>query len=273
MDYGPSKSDQKHALIYFARSGYAARGAVYLLVGGLATLAVFGPGGQTEGSRGALQWVLGVPLGDVLLAAIAFGLLGYATWRSIQAIKDPDGHGKDAKGIVIRASMLVSAVTHTLLAVFAASLIFTFESPSGGNGGGGNQGVADWLMAQPFGRWLVGAAGLILIGVGLALFVKGWKAKFEKYFDMPADTQTWAYPLCRFGLAMRGLVFAIVGGFYLLAAYRVNPQQAGGIAEVFSEIREQPFGPWLLAFVATGLFAFGVYSVLEAIYRRVDPSA
>ncbi len=165
MVKGPSKSDQKDAIEYVARAGYAARGVVYLLVGGLAVLAAFGRGGQAEDSRGALQWLLGVPLGDVLLAAIGGGLLGYAIWRSIQATKDTDHHGKDAKGMAIRAGMLSSAVTHTLLAFFAISLIFTFEASS--SGGGGSQGVADWLMKQPFGRWLVGGAGLILVGVGL----------------------------------------------------------------------------------------------------------
>ncbi len=269
MVNGPSQSDQKQALVYFARLGYAARGIVYLLVGGLATLAVIGRGGQTEGSRGALQWVLGVPLGDVLLGIIAAGLLGYATWRSIQAIKDPDGHGMSASGAVIRISMLVSAVTHTLLAFFAVSLIVTLGGSSGEDGS--SQSFAGWLMGQPIGRWLVGCAGLVLIGVGLALVSKGWKAKFDCYFDMKTATQTWAYPLCRFGLAMRGLVFAMVGGFYLLAAYNVDPDDAGGIADVFNTVRDQPFGPWLLAFVAVGLFAFGMYSVLESVYRKVEP--
>ncbi|HEY7886034.1 MAG TPA: DUF1206 domain-containing protein [Cellvibrionaceae bacterium] len=267
----PTTPDHKDAIAFFARMGYTARGIVYVLVGGLATLAVFGQGGQTEGSRGALQWVLGAPLGNVLLGAIALGLLGYAMWRSIQAIKDPDQHGTDPKALTIRASLLASAITHTLLAIFAVSMIFTFGGSS--EGSGGSQGVADWLMGLPLGRWLVGAAGLILIGAGLAHGIKGWKTKFDCHFDMPTRTQYWAYPLCRFGLAVRGLVFIITGSFFLIAAYQVDPDQAGGMAEVFSTLREQPFGPWLLAFVAVGLLAFGFYSLLEAIYRRVKPSS
>nr|WP_298059971.1 DUF1206 domain-containing protein [uncultured Halomonas sp.] len=50
-----------------------------------------------------------------------------------------------------------------------------------------------------------------------------------------------------------------------------NPEQAGGIAEVFSTLRSQIYGKWLLGFVALGLFAFGLYSVLAAIYRRINP--
>lgn len=56
-----------------ARGGYAARGVVYLIVGGLATLAATGYGGQTTGSHGALASLLGEPLGDALLIIIAVG--------------------------------------------------------------------------------------------------------------------------------------------------------------------------------------------------------
>ncbi|MDN7133779.1 DUF1206 domain-containing protein [Halomonas sp. MC140] len=262
--------DHRDAITLFARMGYAARGIVYVLVGGLAALAAFGQGGQTEGSRGALERVLTAPFGKVLLGIIAVGLLGYAMWRTIQALKDADHHGNDAKGLAIRAGLMVSGVTHILLAFFAASLIFQFGGSSGGSEGG-SQGMAGWLMQQPFGRWLVGAVGLVLIGAGVAHAIKGYKAKFHKHFDMPIKTQRWAYPICRFGLVTRGVVFVILGTLFLLAAYHINPSQAGGTAEVFSTLRSQAYGQWLLAIVAVGLFAFGLYSILAAIYRQINP--
>lgn len=256
------------SIAFFARAGYAARGIVYLLIGGLATLSALGRGGQTTGSQGALERLLSAPLGEILLGAMAFGLVGYALWRCIQAIADTDRHGKSFKGIIIRASLLVSAATHLLLAFFAINLIFTL----GGSGGGsGSDGTAGWLMKQPYGQWLVGAVGLMMIGAGVAHSVKGPKAKFERHFCMPQSTQRWAYPICRFGLVVRGLVFIVTGTFFIIAAYQVNPDEAGGIAEVFSTFRKQPFGTPLMAFIAAGLFAFGMYSMLEAFYRRVDP--
>lgn len=266
-----SNPDHRDAIKLFARLGYASRGIVYLLVGGLAALAAFGQGGQTEGSRGALERVLAAPFGKILLGLIALGLVGYALWRSIQAIKDADHHGTDAKGIAIRTGLMVSAVTHILLAFFAATLIFQFGGSSGGSGGG-SQGMASWLMQQPFGRWLVGAVGIILIGAGIAHAFKGFKAKFHKHFAMPTQTQKWAYPICRFGLVTRGIVFVIVGSFFIIAAYQFNPNEAGGTAEVFTTLRSQIYGQWLLAIVAIGLFAFGLYSLLAAVYRRINAS-
>lgn len=272
MATGKPTTGQDDAISVFARAGYAARGVVYLLIGGLAALAAFGQGGQTEGSKGALERLLTAPGGGVMLGAIAVGLLGYATWRTIQAVKDTDHHGTDAKGIAIRSGLLVSAVTHILLAYFAANLIFHFAASSGGSGGG-SQGMATWLIKLPYGPWIVAAVGLVFIGAGIAHGIKGWKAQFDRHFDMPASTQQWAYPICRFGLVVRGLVFVIVGSFFLIAAYQVSPEEAGGLTEVFSTLRRQMFGKWLLAFVAVGLFAFGLYSLLEAIYRRVNPSS
>ena len=44
----------KHPLEWLARSGYAARGIVYVIIGWLALVAAFGTGGGTTGSKGAL---------------------------------------------------------------------------------------------------------------------------------------------------------------------------------------------------------------------------
>lgn len=238
-------------------------------MGGLASLAIFGQGGETTGSKGALQSLLTAPAGDVLLVAIAIGLVGYGVWRCLQAILDADAHGTGAKGLVIRAGLLVSAVTHTLLAFFAISLVFTLGQ---GGGGGGGQGVAGWLMKQPFGQWLVGIAGALIIGAGIAHIIKAVKGGFDRHFDMDESTKRWAYPICRFGLATRGVVFMIVGGLFILAAWHASPGEAGGISEVFSLLGHQIYGRVLLGIMATGLFAFGLYSLLLSAYRRIDPN-
>lgn len=252
----------------WARAGYAARGIVYLLIGGLAVLAVVGAGGGSTDSRGALQKLLQAPFGDVLLVLIAAGLVGFAVWRSIQTVKDPDHHGRDARGLVIRAGLGVSAVLHLLLAFFALSLVVAFGGSSGS--GGGTRGFAGWLMEQPYGRVLVMIVGATVIGAGIAHAIKGWKAKFDKYLQMPSGTREWAYPVCRLGLIVRGIVLIIIGGLFFAAGYYYDPSTAGGLQEMFDTLRRQVYGAVLFAVVAVGLFAFGVYGVLEAVYRRVE---
>src|SRR3954471_10301238 len=63
------------------RFGYAAKGTVYLIVGGLAVEAVLGQGGGTTDQPGALAQIGSAPFGKVLLAVMVAGLLGYALWK------------------------------------------------------------------------------------------------------------------------------------------------------------------------------------------------
>ncbi|WP_347331605.1 DUF1206 domain-containing protein [Marinimicrobium locisalis] len=269
MSGNASTSDS--VIVCLARTGYAARGIVYLLVGGLATLAAFGRGGETTGSPGALKSVMTAPLGTWLLLILALGLLCYALWRGIQAIMDPDQNGTDLKGLAIRAGLLGSALSHLVLAGLSVMMIFAIGASSSGSEGS-TQSTVNWLMGQPFGRWLVASVGLVIVGIGVVHHIRAWSTDFDEEFDMPSRSRYWAFPLFRFGLTVRGLVFMIVGGLFVAAAYHFNPEQAGGTGEALNTLRAQPFGKWLFATVAIGLFAFGAYSALAAVFGRVKPS-
>lgn len=249
------------------RLGYAARGIVYLIVGGLAVAAALGRGGETTGTHGALEKILQQPLGGLLLAILAAGLVGFAIWRLAQSLLDADRHGTDAKALAIRAGLFVSAVLHGALALFAVRLIFAAGARSSGDAP-----AQDWtasLMAQPYGRWLVGAVGAAVIAAGIAQMAKGWTADFAKRFDMDARDLRWAVPVSRFGLIARGIVFAIIGGFLIVAALQADSAQVVGLKGALDALRAQPYGAWLLALVAAGLFAFGGYSLIESVYRRI----
>ncbi len=251
-----------------AKSGYAARGVVYLVIGGLALFAAFS-GERAEGSKGAIQEMLGGPFGTVLVVLVAVGMLGYAAWRAVQAVLDADDHGTDSKGVVVRTGLGISAITHTLLAVYAFGLLTGGSSGSGGGGSGSQQAVAT-LMQQPFGQWLVGFVGLCVVGAGVAQIVKGFKEGYRKYLQLSDQQWQWANPVCKVGLIARGITFLIMGGFVLWAAYTANSSETRGLAGALQTVKDQPFGPWLLATVAVGLLAFACYSLLEAYSRRID---
>jgi hypothetical protein len=252
-------------LLTLARAGYAARGVVYVLVGVLAFMAAFGSG-RAEGAEGALAWVMDEAWGPWLVGFVGIGLVGYALWRFFQSALDADNHGNEAKGLVIRTGLFVSAATHILLAVFCFSLVW-------GTGGGSEENVESRtaeLMSQPFGQWLVGFVALCIIGAGIAQIVKGATRGFEKRLYIPADHRSWAIPTSQVGLIARGIVFFMIGGFLLVAAYQADPSEAKGLEESLVTLQQQPFGPWLLAAMGIGLIAFAVYSFLQARYRRIN---
>jgi hypothetical protein len=252
-----------------ARMGYGARGVVYLMIGGLALLTAFGEGGKTTDSRGAITEIMQQPFGEILLTILIVGLLGYVVWRFTQAVKDADGHGNDPKGLAVRSGLFISAISHLFLAFWATMLLLGEESSSDASGGGMQENGQAFLQTD-IGQMVLGIVGLIVIGVGFAHMYKGWQSRFERYMDIPGNQQQWARPVCRFGLIARGIVWCIVGWFLARSALLAGSGDIKGIAEALDTLRNTTYGIWLFSIVAAGLVAFGVYSVLEALYRRIN---
>lgn len=254
-----------------ARFGYAAKGVVYGIVGLLAAQAAFGAGGKTTDTQGALQEIVTQPFGQILLALVAIGLFGYVIWQFVQAIKDPEHKGTDAKGILQRIGYAISGIIYAGLALSAVRIIL-------GSGGGNSNSTEDWtarLLAQPFGQWLVGTIGAFIIGLGFYQFYKAFTTKFRKEFNLTdlSDTEQKSVKgISRFGLAARGVVFCIIGFFLIQAARQSDATEVQGLGEALQTLSQQPYGKWLMGIVALGLIAYGIYMVMQARYRRIDPS-
>ncbi|MDH4441057.1 MAG: DUF1206 domain-containing protein [Rhizobium sp.] len=247
-----------------ARAGYGARGVVFLLVAALALFSSFA-GGRPD-TQSALQAILQQPFGRIWIGLIGLGLAGFVVWRLAQSLGNADGQDDDMKGYAIRAALFGSAVTYVGLA--ATSLAMALASSSGG-GSGGEEGLATWVMAQPFGRYLAGLIGIGFVIGGIITAMKGIKRSFGRYLDLDTDRNTPAVLISIYGLVARGAVFAIIGVFFLYAAFTVDPAQAGGMADALAWVRQLPFGGIVYAVVAVGLAAFGVYNFVEARYRRI----
>jgi hypothetical protein len=127
-----------------------------------------------------------------------------------------------------------------------------------------------WLLAQPFGRWALGAIGLAVAGIGLRFLHCAWKGTVAGQLSCSSRTSRWVVPLGRFGFGGRGIVFLLIGGFLVLAAYHGNSSEARGLGGALRSLQEQPYGWVLLAVTAGGLAAFGLFGLVQAVYRRID---
>jgi hypothetical protein len=250
-----------------ARLGYATEGAIYVLIGLLAVGAAFGTGGRATGQRGTFEVVAGSLFGSVLLGLIAVGFLGYALWRSVQAIADPDGEGTDVKALGRRLGYGVSALVYAGLAFSAAGLIL--------GAAGEGRSPDDWtalLLSWPLGQVLVVGVGAAVVGVGLHELYQAYKAEFLEYLklgEMGEKVRKWTKRWGRLGIAARGIVFGVVGTFLIRAALQYDPQEARGLAGALQTLAQQPLGPWLLGAVALGLVAYGLFMLSVARYRRI----
>jgi hypothetical protein len=248
-----------------ARAGFAARGAVYVMVGYLAARSAAGQGGHSTDARGAVRAIGRIDATGVLLIALALGLAAYAVWRFAQALHDHDEKGGGAKGLAVRAGFVASGLVHAGLAMTAAGIGFTSGSGS----------VRSWVartLAEPWGVWAVGLAGAAVVGGGLYQFYKAWVVKFEKRLrvaQMGDGTQRWARRIGRFGLAARGLTFVIIGACLIRAAQTVNAREVEDLGGALRLVREQAYGPVLLGVVACGFVSYGLLSFVNARYRRI----
>jgi hypothetical protein len=252
-----------------ARLGYATIGVVYLMIGTLATQAALGTGGAIADTRDVLVTIARQPFGRVLLGLTALGLSGYVLWRLVQACFDPERKGTDARGLLTRLGFAVSGLAYAALAVLAARMAL---GVGGASGPAVEQAWTARLLAQPFGPWLVGSLGGIMIGVGLAHVYRAYTAQFMQEYatgEMSARQQHWARRLGQCGLAARGVTFGIMGGFFLYAGVSADPLEARGLGGALVAVAQQPYGPWLLGVVALGLVAYGLFCLSQALYRRV----
>jgi hypothetical protein len=251
------------------RAGYTARGVVYVLVGFIALRAAW-QGGQAEGAQGALASLKDAGWGTAFLWVIAIGLFCYAAWRLIDAWLDLDRHGTEAKGIVARLGLVVTGLAHAALGIYAIHLV-----TAGGSAGGEDEGQerwTAWLLSQPFGRWIVIAIGVVVIGAGIYY---GYKGIAEKYKERLRYTRMVERldPACKFGLAAHGVVVAIIGAFLLWAGWTSDPSEAGGLAQAFETVRQAAFGRVLLGLLALGMIGFAIECFIEAAYRIVPARA
>jgi hypothetical protein len=252
-----------------ARVGLVAKGVSYALVGVLAIKLAADSGGKATSRQGALHTLAQHSFGKFVLVVLALGFAAYAIWRFAQAFFDKNNDGDGAKGLAKRAGYLGRG------AIYAGLTYSTVKILSGSAEQSQNQKAhktAATVLSWPAGKWLVGVAGLVLIGVGLwngyraveKKFLKNWKTE-----QMSPTAQRWGTRSGVIGLPARMVVFILIGIFVVKAAYDYDPNEAIGLDGALQKLASQSYGSWLLGIVAAGLLAYAVFCFFEARYREV----
>lgn len=268
----PSLKPYERWIEYYARCGYAAKGVVYGSTGVLAILAAldFNRDETVVGATGALRSIASHPFGWILAVVIAIGLVGYVIWRFLQAFLDPEHSGCDASDIVRRIGYGCSGVVYASIAYSIVEILE--EAPDGDD-----RTAEEWVfivMRQPFGRWLVGAGGLIFFGIGCYYFYRAGKAEFRKRFKrhkMSDAEKTWASIVGRVGIAARGVVYVVIGIFAMRAAWLFDADEIKTTEQALAVFNNNPSNEIILCTLGIGFVAYGVHMAFQAKYRSIDP--
>jgi hypothetical protein len=199
---------------------------------------------------------------------LAVGFGSYALWRLAQAVlghevEEPGGKKKWSK----RITSLGKAAIYGSLCAAAVSILV-------GEKGGGNkeQEATRGILGWPGGRWIVGA---IALGIGIAALwnlyraLSGQYKKSLKTEQMSSTELRWTTRIAFVGLTSRAIVFGLVSWFFFKAAADYDADKARGLDGALRKLAHQPYGKWLLGVVAAGLFAYGVFCLIQARYREV----
>lgn len=240
------------------RLGFAARGLTYILIGWLALRL-----GQAAGASDALATLADGGAGRLLLILVAVGLLAYGAWRLLEAALDIEGAGSDAKGSAIRIGHALSGVAHLFLAFTAFELAL---GSSTGDDGETARAATSWVLTLPAGSILVRLAAAALIAAGAYQVVQAAQLRFLKQIEPQAASKPWVKWVGRLGYLARGVVFVLVG-LMLWRAGSDGAAAAGGTGDAIGALSGTT-----QALVAAGLIFFGLFSLVQAVYRRItDP--
>jgi hypothetical protein len=258
------------ALENLARVGLIAYGVVHLLVAWLALQLAWGGGsGESADQSGAMSTVAESPVGKPLLWVIAIGLIALAVWQAAEVLRWRQGWSASGKTRTKALRKSGKAIVKAVIYISLAVLAIRFATGSGQSSSQSQQETTAGVLGWPGGQFIVGAAGLILIGSGVWHVRKGLKKTFLKQIDT-SDASPKALRLVtrlgQVGFPGKGVALALVGGLLCWAAITFDPSKAKGLDGALHTVLELPFGRILLTLVAVGIAAFGAFLFVRARY-------
>jgi hypothetical protein len=65
------------------------------------------------------------------------------------------------------------------------------------------------------------------------------------------------------------VTIGLIGAFLVSAAVRFDPDEAKGLDAALQTVAQQPYGRILLGLTAVGVLAYGLWSFVEAAFRKI----
>jgi hypothetical protein len=249
-----------------ARLGLIAQGVSFGLVAVLALELAMGKGGEATDREGALRTLAEGGIGRVIVLLLALGFAAYALWRLAQGFL-----GHEVEGGRERWSKRVTSFGKAAIyAALCASAVGVLLGEKGGSNK--EQEAARGILGWPGGRWIVAAIAVAIAGAAVWNLYRALSGSYKdslKTERMSSTEVTWTTRIAFAGLMARAVVFGLVSWFFFKAAVEYDPRKARGLDGALQKLAHAPYGTVLLSIVAAGLFAFGIFCLIQARYREV----
>jgi len=256
-----------------ARMGYVAKGIVYLMIAVMATRFALGKQKQPGDFNTVLLKLFSEPFGRVLLALLTIGLIGYGVWCLIQAVMDTEKKGTSLPGIFARVFFAGVAVVYLVIA-WDAMLLLTNTSTVKQGDESKRHFTAELFAISSSTRWIAIAAGLGFLGFFIyeirRLYVEGIEILRPQGSKGLIDVV--GVHIGQIGIAARAFLFAVIGVYLAWSGITLDPNKVRGISGALTELRRQSQGTYLLIATAFGLGAYGIFMLLLAWRRRIEPT-
>ena len=261
--------------------GFFTKGLVYILVGVLTFMAAFGLGGDITSTGGVVSFLLGLPLGKLLISLVALGLFAYTLWRLVQVWmrpkKDGDKKPNGWKGFLTRLRYFYSAIFYTIIAYsFAEPLLDSLSgSDARANPENSNQqekAALGEILEQDYGTALIWVVALVVAAQALMQFRLAYTGKFMKKIDeYPKVKHEYDFirKSGRFGYISRGVVFGIISFFLIKVILLHNAEVYRGTEGALQYLLSFSYGSLLLGATATGLIGYGIFNMMVARHAQL----
>jgi hypothetical protein len=266
---GSVRTTARAGLRALARFGLLVKGTVQLLVGSLALAAVLGDRhGRITDAPGAMLTVARHRYGRPVLLLLAIGLFGYAGFRVVQGVFDPQRRPRTSSTACFRVADVLSGLGYLLLGIGAARLFAGLGAPSSD---ARTRRLTAEALALPYGPRLLMVFAAVVFALALAFLARAFLVR-----DVCGDLLTeqmgqagcrTAAALIRFSSVVQAILFGTTAALFHRAALAHDPGEVRGMGGVLRLIGARQ-GTWMLALIAIGFIAMACNSFIEARWRK-----
>jgi hypothetical protein len=247
------------------RIGLVGYGVVHLVVAWLALQVAFGVPDAPPDAVGAVGTIARTPGGVFALVVAVIGLFAFALWQlTAAAMGFRWAHGNE------RMRKRVGAVAKSIAVSALAGIVIDYLMGLG-SADGTVQQFAARVLELPAGRVLLGLGAVALIGIAGAMTYTGVRRTFMGDLDvrrLAPGVRNAIEVAGAAGHLARALAIGVVAGLAGAAALFADPAWAGGLDTALRALGSTVAGAWLLAVVAAGFAAFGLFCIADAATRR-----